>query len=85
MKINQAQTASNNYHTSKFGYQAMEVFNAIALTENCTIAEIALFTGIDKSAVAGRRNELLKAGIIELDDNRHCSVSGVFVQTVRVK
>jgi len=49
-----------------------------------TIAEIAEALTMEKSSVSARRNELIAAGRLVLTDDRKCTVTGRYVQCVKL-
>ncbi|MDD3884539.1 MAG: helix-turn-helix domain-containing protein [Gallionella sp.] len=85
MRINQADTAREVFHTTDFQPQQQRILDLInRLGGDWTIGEIAASTGLDKSAVSGRRNSLLAIGAVELGHERKCSRSGKTCQTIRL-
>lgn len=89
MKINQASTASNHFHSDGFHARIVSPQQALILEhmrvgKDYTIGELAWLTKIDKSAVSGRRNAMLKAGILERGLARKCVFSEVHCETVKL-
>lgn len=91
MKIAQAPTAIACYHNYVVPHVIqpqqqiiLDVFACIPKGSSYTIGEIARITKLDKSAVSGRRNAMLKVGLLELGDERPCFCSGKNCQTVRL-
>lgn len=64
--------------------QCDRIVEFVERTGTATIAEIAQALHIEKSSVSGRRNELIAAGRLVLADERKCSVTGRYVQCVKV-
>jgi DNA-binding MarR family transcriptional regulator len=87
MLIQQSETAINAYHdhVPKIIPHQQQVILDV-LDDNCeyTIGELAALTGLDKSAVSGRRNQMLKDGLIERGATRKCFRSGIVCETVRL-
>lgn len=52
--------------------------------EGATIAELAKALNLEKSSVSGRRNALIAASLVEYAPERKCTITGRFVQSVRV-
>ena len=89
-RINQAPTAIDHFHQSVAGTLAPSLQERIRnymaghpRKPDWTIAELAHGMGLDKSTISARRNEMLKLFILEKGPKRHCSITGVKVETVR--
>lgn len=87
MRINQSQTAISNFHSSNFHGsvvqpQQQKILDVMVSGNTYTIGELARLTGIDKSAVSGRRNAMLADGLLERGEERECSISGRTCETV---
>lgn len=90
MRINQSQTAVDNYHSRGFNTsvvqpQQQKILDVMLDGKTYTIGELAKLTGLDKSAVSGRRNAMLAAGLIERGAHRECKISGRLCETVKRK
>lgn len=76
MKTNVRDTSLEAYYTADLSQQAKSVFNYLHAHQGMTRREIASGLGIDVSSVAGRINELVKAGSVAENIQRKCSVTG---------
>lgn len=89
MRINQSQTAIDNFHSRGFNAavqpQQQKILDVMLDGKTYTIGELTKLTGLDKSAVSGRRNAMLAAGVIERGANRECKISNRFCETVKRK
>ncbi|KHK58033.1 hypothetical protein PI87_06345 [Ralstonia sp. A12] len=70
--------------TSTAKLQCDRIADYVARAGTATIAEIALALRIEKSSVSARRSELIAAKRLELAEERKCSATGRWVQSVRV-
>ncbi len=89
MKINQTQTACDHYNNPTFQYRVVSPQEALILdhvrkVRNYTITELAYLTKLDKSSVSGRRNAMLKKGLLVYGPKRKCKFTEIFVQTVKL-
>lgn len=69
--------------TSTAKLQCDRIADYVGNAGTATIAEIAQALRIEKSSVSARRSELLAAKRLEMADERKCSVTGRWVQSVR--
>ena len=87
-KIDQAQTAIENYHSNvKPNIQTpcrKTILNSMEQGKTYTIGEIAEATGLEKSSVSARRYELLAEGKLLFSASRKCTISDIMCQTVRL-
>ena len=65
--------------SGKLGNQEAIVYNCILNNPNITDKEISLKTKININAVTGRRNGLVKKGLITDNGKRYCSITGHLV------
>lgn len=90
MLIQQAETAIRAYHDhvpkiiQPQQQKIIDVFARCHPGNAYTIGELAFLSGLDKSAVSGRRNKMLHDGLLERGIKRHCSSSGIVCETVRL-
>jgi hypothetical protein len=87
MLINQSNTAIHCFHENVPNIrrgQKRRIFDAVNNHVDMTIGEISKETGIDKSMVSARRNEMLSEKVIKRGLLRKCCVSGVMCETVLV-
>ena len=91
MKIKQADTAIDHFHFSVLGTVGTMHKRILAYMEghprkpDWTICEIAHGMDLEKSTISARRHEMLDLYLLERGEKRHCSISGVFVETVRIR
>ncbi|WP_439893154.1 MarR family transcriptional regulator (plasmid) [Ralstonia sp. 25C] len=69
--------------TSTAKLQCDRIADYVARSGTATIAEIAQALRIEKSSVSARRSELIAAKRLELAEERKCSATGRWVQSVR--
>ena len=89
MKIQQAKTAIDHYHSPGFQYTVVdrresEILEVMKRGKDYTITELAYLTHMDKSAVSARRNAMLKKKLIVQGARRKCKFTEIFVQTVKL-
>ena len=90
MFILQAETAIRAYHDHvpkiipAQQQKILDVFARCAPGNSYTIGELAFLSGLDKSAVSGRRHQMLRDGLLEYGHRRPCSSSGIVCETVRL-
>ena len=90
MLIDQAETAIRCYHDyvpkiiQPQQQKILDVFARCAPGNSYTIGELAFLSCLDKSAVSGRRNQMLRDGLLERGGTRPCSCSGIVCETVRL-
>ena len=90
MRINQAETAIDHYHSPAFQYRTVqkreaEILEVMQRGKDYTITELAYLTHMDKSEVSARRNAMLKKKLIVRGANRKCKFTEIFVQTVKLE
>lgn len=92
MRINQSETACDHFHFVVESITGPSLRDRIVAymqeyprKPDWSIAELAHGMGLEKSTVSARRNELLHLYILERGEKRHCSITGVKVETVRIK
>jgi hypothetical protein len=91
MKTNQAQTAIDHFHSKvermKFTIIQQIIAGMLLYKDkpDWTIGEIAHLMRMEKSTVSARRNEMLHLFLVEYSERRHCSISGVMCETVKIK
>jgi len=92
MLIKQADTAIDHFHLVVSDALAPQLIERICnfieghpRKPDWTIAELSFGLEIDKSNISARRNEMLKAGILEKCEKRCCSITGVRVETVKLR
>jgi hypothetical protein len=91
MKIDQATTACDHFHlvaepnSHAQRLQIVEYMQTHLRKPDWTIAELAHGLVWEKSTVSARRNEMLKLFTLERGEKRHCSITGVHVETVKLK
>ena len=92
MKIAQSETACDHFHFVVESITGPSLRDRIVAymqeyprKPDWSIAEIAHGMGLEKSTVSARRHELLDLFILERGEKRHCSITGVKVETVRIK
>ncbi|MGA4125524.1 MarR family transcriptional regulator [Ralstonia nicotianae] len=85
---NIAETSIDAYHSRSrrtIGQaQCDRIVEYVERAGTATIAEIAQALHIEKSSVSGRRNELIAAGRLVLSHNRECTITGRWVQAVKL-
>lgn len=89
MKINQAETAIEHFHSPAFQYQTVskqeaQIMEKMRPSMDYTIGELAWLTKLDKSAISGRRNDMLRKGLLIRGIARKCTFSYVHCETVRL-
>lgn len=88
MKIQQADTAIEHFHSNRFAAlvsrQEAEILEHMKVGKDYTITELAYLTKLDKSTVSGRRNAMLGKGLIVQGKRRKCKFTEIHVQTVRL-
>lgn len=90
MLIQQSDTARDAFHGQvqkvipHQQQQILDVFARCAPGNSYTIGELAFMSGLDKSAVSGRRHQMLLDGLLERGGNRRCSSSGIVCETVKL-
>jgi len=87
MKTAVTKTSIDSYNGQNFDTERDRVFNAIWFLREACIADIAKFTGIDKSAVSGRLNELKKGDNpkVEHAGKKKSKATGIMADHWRVK
>ncbi|CAJ0705927.1 hypothetical protein [Ralstonia holmesii] len=81
-------TSIDAYHSSgrrNVGkLQCDRIVEYVERAGTATIAEMAQALHMEKSSVSGRRNELIAAGRLVLGGRRKCTVTGRYVQCVKL-
>ena len=81
------QTSVEAYHSitpTVTGAQSKIIIDAVSFAGDATLSEIAQVTGLRTSSIAGRVNELKRAGALVECESRKCSVTGRRCIPVRV-
>ena len=87
MKTNVTQTSIASYdalRTSGFKGQHATILNRMQPGKPYSRRQIAMQTGLETSAVAGRVNELLEAGALVVCGTLRCPITGRTVEVVRI-
>lgn len=80
-----AETSIQCYRSQDFGNQAKEVLTAIKVMGEACISDIAAYLNIERSSVAGRLNELKKAGVVIFVGKRKSERTGVMSEFWRAR
>jgi hypothetical protein len=88
MGTNVAASSIDAYHSrsrrTAGQLQCDRIVEYVERAGTATIAEIAQALDMEKSSVSARRNELIAAQRLVLSDDRKCTVTGRYVQCVKL-
>jgi len=87
MKTNAASTSIDNYHAQVVGSiapnQQARILAVMQAGRDYSMCELGRLTGIDKSSISARLNQMCKDGTLEHGQRRECSISRVSIRPVR--
>jgi len=86
MKIAQQETAVAAFYEhvpSIAPTQREHILSCIAPGSDYSMCELVARTGLQKSSISARLNEMRKDGVIEFGPERKCRISGITINPVR--
>ena len=89
MKIHQADTAIDHFHSFNFQYrtvskQEAQIMESMRQGKCYTLTELAHFTKLEKSSVSGRVNHMLNVGLLVKGQRRKCYFTEIMCRTVKL-
>ncbi|PRZ56146.1 ArsR family transcriptional regulator [Paraburkholderia fungorum] len=86
MKIAQQETAAASFYEQVPLFaptQRDTILGAITPGRDFSMCELVEHTGMQKSSISARLNEMRMAGVIEFGPERKCRISGITIKPVR--